>query len=113
MKRKRLLWVCALVFAGVAFASFWYDHAVTVENAQRIREGMTFTQVLAILGPPTGADEGDFRPMWPKVRTWKRDGVRIDVAIAGGLVTHVGWEQEYAVQESLVDRVMRWLSQML
>jgi hypothetical protein len=58
---KSLIWLAAFLVAGVIVV--WPDSSrITLENCQRIQNGMTHAEVLALLGPP-----GDHRTRPPAV----------------------------------------------
>jgi hypothetical protein len=109
--------------------------AITRENAERIRAGMTIAEVEALLGGPprddsTGPVVAEVDPehgileekrltfytaRWTPERPnvivqWQSDEVNISVAFtAEGRVDGSGYLRLHRVQESPLDRLSRWL----
>jgi hypothetical protein len=136
LHNRRLLLFClpALVALAVAAWLLWPSTAITRENAERIRPGMTLAEVEAILGgpprdestgprikegdPPEAAESGIYlfqlavgnaRAIHP-CKLWQSDGVLIRVDLdADERVTGSDWLAVRRVHEGALDRLRRWL----
>lgn len=116
MDRKRIVWFSAAATAISLLLFFLLRSPITIDNANRIHKGMTFSRVVDILGQPTEMVKGDVRRAGLDSHVWKRGGLRIDIvfldaAFDGGIVRDVSWEMS-DTRPSLFVRAYLWLSQM-
>ena len=56
------------------------------ENFEKIRSGMTESEVTAILGRPTGSNSVRFGPVGGTTSTWKDDGRTVTIQFMNGKV---------------------------
>ena len=122
MRRRRLLLtVGAVALLGVAgFAMFiWLispTPGVTLENFRRLLEGMSTTDVEALLGEPSKVRES----LRGTTRCWQGEEVGIDLLFDADRVLfgiavppqppgRFGLAEYIRVDESFLDRIRRWL----
>jgi hypothetical protein len=98
MRRRRIIGVAALALAGTAAFALWprpvEASRICRENFDRIEEGMTAADVVAILGPPGDyktwptslrhEKHAQFGPIFSQLseEVWENDEVRITVTLS-------------------------------
>jgi hypothetical protein len=123
MTRRRVLLLGSVAVVAALAVAVWVwprPSAITVENAERIQNGMTRAEVEAILGGParweassdavTTARHGHARPSEPPDHQWVSDYAVVWVFFDDdGLVLGTMSRAVFPTDESLLDRFRRWL----
>ncbi|MCI0742907.1 MAG: outer membrane protein assembly factor BamE [Gemmataceae bacterium] len=124
MKKRRCLWIVVVLvlLLGAGYGVLWLTagprHRINKESFERIQEGMTEEEVESIIGVPAG----DYTTgpvvvrlmlisfMSPQCKSWKSNVGQIVVDFdSRGLITWKRYMDVTPVEESLWDKLRRWL----
>lgn len=123
---SRKVWIVLALFASLGLVVFgvWSgrtQHHISRDGFERLCVGMTEDEVEAVLGRPAGDYSTGvivlsdylhvfpYSPVCPAPKQWTSNEAAISVCFDGGRVVHTDFSEVLVIEESLPNKLRRWL----
>ena len=94
MHRSRALRTFRFAAVACVLLGLLACNRLSQENFAKIDEGMTFEEVVAVLGEPTDSKSAGIGPLSATDATWENDSARINIKFLNGKVQIKAYESK-------------------